>query len=276
MAVNLAKKYQKTLDQFFTLKSLTRVAFGAKFDFVGSQTASVYTVTTQPLGNYTRTGANRYGTPTELQNTVKDYTITRDRGFSTTIDKGNYIQSNLVQTVGNYMQAQMEEQVIPEFDTYALTVLLAAATAISHVPTPAALTKSNAYESFLKLTELLDDDKVPATGRVAFVIPSAYNFLKQDSSFIMATEQGQKMKINGLVGEIDGVKIIKVPTSYMPANTSIIITHPAANAFPEQIDDLKVDEEPQGISGTLIEGRFLYDAFVLESKRNACAAWKTA
>lgn len=115
MAVTLAKKFQKAIDQAFALESLTKVAFAGKFNFIGSVTAEVYTLTTQALTDYTRTGANRYGTPAELQDTTKEYTITRDRSFSTTIDKGNYIQGNLVKTQGAYMKAQMDEQVTPRF-----------------------------------------------------------------------------------------------------------------------------------------------------------------
>ena len=115
MAVNLAKKYQKAIDQVYALGSLTKAAFGGKFDFIGAKTAVVYTLTTQPLGDYTRTGANRYGTPTELQDTVQEYTITKDRSFSTTIDKGNYIQGNLVKTTGAYLKVEMDEQAIPKF-----------------------------------------------------------------------------------------------------------------------------------------------------------------
>jgi hypothetical protein len=40
------------------------------------------------------------------------------------------------------------------------------------------------------------------------------------------------------------------------------------------LNEIKTNEEPQGISGTLIEGRFIYDAFTLTQKRKACAANK--
>lgn len=276
MAVNYTNKFQKGVDQAFALGSLTKVAFGHKFDFIGAKTVNVYNLVTQALGDYTRTGANRYGTPTELQDTVAEYTVTKDRSFSTTIDKGNYIEQNLVKTTANFMKAQMDEQVTPELDAYALTVLLASATSASQIPTPAALTKSNIYESFLTLNEYLDNAKVPATGRVAFIKPSAYNKLKLDPSFVKTGDMATKIAINGMVGEVDGVKIIKVPSSYFPANTDMILTHPSANVFPMRINEVKVDEEPQGISGTLIEGRFLYDAFTLANKIKACAAWKTA
>lgn len=275
MAVNLAKKYQKSIDQVFALGSLTKSAFAGKFDFIGAKTAVVYSLTSQALVDYTRTGANRYGAPAELQDTTNEYAITKDRSFSTTIDKGNYAQGNLVKTTGAYIKVEMDEQVIPEMDTYNLAVLNASATTASQVTTTA-VTASNAYSVFLTLQEKLDDAKVPATGRIAFVKPSFYNFLKLDSTFIKACDIGQKMLINGQVGEVDGVKIVKVPSSYFPTNVNVIVTHPSANVNPMQIEDIKTHEDAPGISGALIEGRFVYDAFTMVAKIKACAANKIA
>ena len=276
MAVNLAKKYQKEIAQQYTLGSLTKAAFGLKYDFIGAKTAVVYTLTSQALADYTRTGANRYGSPAELQDTVQELAISKDRAFSITVDKGNYIQGNLVKTTGKVTKIQMEEQLYPEMDTYNLTVLLAAATTASNIPTAAAITKSNAYASFLSLQEYLDNAKVPATGRICFVTPAVYNFLKLDSSFVLPSDIAQKMLINGMVGEVDGVKIVKAPSSYFPTNTVMILTHPSAGAAPMQLEDLNVHENPPGISGSLIEGRFIYDAFVMTAKIEAVAAWKVA
>ena len=275
MAVSTAKKWQKGIDQVYALGSLTKPAFGAKFDFIGAKTAVIYNLVTQALGNYTRTGSNRFGTPAELQDTVQELTITKDRSFSTTIDKGNYLQGNLVKTAGDYMKAEMNEQVTPELDTYNLTVLAAGALAASQVTT-AAVTAANAYEKFLDGTVALDDAKVSRSGRLAFVTPTFYKFIRLDPSFVKASDMAQKMLMNGMIGEIDGVKLILVPTSYVPANTSFIITHPSANANPMQLEEINIHDKAPGISGALIEGRFIYDAFVLAHKQKACYQHKIA
>lgn len=268
MAVNLAKKYQKQIEQVFTLGSLTKAGFGAKYDFIGVKTASVYTLTSQALADYTRTGANRFGTPAELQDTVNEYSITKDRSFSITVDKGNYIQQNLVKTTGAVIKIQMEEQLFPELDTYNMTILAAAAVAESQTAT-VAITASNAYSSLLDGQVALDNSKVPRKGRIMFVSPSYFKFIRLDSSFILASDMGQKMKVNGQVGEIDGVKVVMLPTSYLPTSTAFILTHPSANACPMQLETVKTHEDAPGISGALIEGRFIYDAFALVPKRKA-------
>jgi len=275
MAINYAAKYGKKIDQRFELGSLAKSAFGAKFDFIGVNTAKLYTLTSQVLGDYTRTGTSRYGTVNEVQDTVAEYTITKDRSFTSSIDKGNYLQQNLVKTVGAYTKIQMDEQYIPEVDTYAFGVLLASATTATHVKT-AALTNANVYEKFLDLQELLDEDKVPMKGRIAYLTPSTCNLIKRDDTFVKASDMAQKMLINGQIGEIDGVKIVKVPSVLFPANTAMILTHPSANGMPQQLSDLKTHEDAPGISGALLEGRWIYDCFTFAQKVNACAAHKTA
>jgi len=52
------------------------------------------------------------------------------------------------------------------------------------------------------------------------------------------------------------------------------LTHPGANVNPMQLNDINTHQDPPGISGALIEGRFIYDAFTFASKVKSCAANK--
>lgn len=266
MAVNLSKRYNKAVDQVYTLNSLTKAAFGLEYEFIGAVTAVVYTMTSQPLNNYTRTGSNRYGAPAELQDTIVEYTITKDRSFSISVDKGNQKQQTVEKTAGKVIKMQMLEQLLPEQDIYNLTVLAAAALAEAQVVT-VAITASNAYSALLDGAVAQDNAKVPRTGRIAFVSPSFYKFIKLDASFVKASDLAMKTLINGQLGEVDGIKIVMVPTSYLPANTAFILTQKDGNAAPMQLEETKVHTDPQGISGILVEGRFIYDAFCSVPKR---------
>jgi len=275
MAVNLANKYQKAIDQQYTQKSLSKSAFGMNYDFIGVKTANIYTLTSQPWGNYTRTGADRYGTPSELQDTVQEMTINRDRSFSITVDKGNYIQGNMVKTKGRVLKIQMEEQFYPELDTYNFGVLAASASTAGKVVTTA-VTAANAYEMLLDGGVSLDDDNVPEDGRIAFCSPTYYKFIKLDNSFIKASDLAMETLIKGQIGEVDGVKIVKVPASRLPANTAFILTHPSANVAPMQLETYKTHEDAPGINGLLCEGRVIHDAFTQEQKTDACYQHKIA
>lgn len=153
----------------------------------------------------------------------------------------------------------------------------AAAKANGHTaPTTAATTANNAYEIVLELNELLDDEKAPQENRILFVTPAVYKFLKLDDSFLLASELGQRVKFNGQVGEIDGNAVVRVPSSYLPANTDIILTHPVATVGPKKLEDYKTHDNPPGINGWLVEGRVIYDAFVLNNKADAIAVHTTS
>lgn len=130
-------------------------------------------------------------------------------------------------------------------------------------------TKNNAYELFLHAQEALGDKNVPDQGRIAFCSYKFANLLKQDPSFMKYGNMSQEMVVKGIMGECDGVKIVKVPASRLPAGCSFILTHPIAATGPKQLEEYKIHDNPPGISGWLCEGRFIYDCFVLNEKADA-------
>jgi N4-gp56 family major capsid protein len=275
MAVNLASKYSSKVDERFKLKSLTESAVNREYDWNGVNAITVYSIPTVAMNDYTKSGLSRYGTAAELDNTTQTMTLTRDRSFTFTIDRANHQDTQMVMQAGKALARQIDEVIVPEIDVYRLAAMSAAAIANGHTAS-IDITASNAYSSLLEAGEALDEDKVPATGRIAFVRPSFYNFLKLDNSFIKASELGQKMLINGQVGEVDGVKIVKVPSVYLPANHEFIMVHPVATVAAQKLEDYKTHDNPPGINGWLVEGRKRYDAFVLENKKNAIFAHKNA
>jgi N4-gp56 family major capsid protein len=274
MAVNLASKYSDKVDERFKLKSLTEAATHQDYDWDGVKTVNIYNVSTVAMNDYARTGAGRYGTAAELDDTVTPFTLAKDRSFTFTIDQGNRKDSMNIREAGKALARQNDEVVVPEIDVYRLTKWDAAAAANAGVPTATNITASNAYSSFLTATAYFDDNKVPQDGRVAFVTPRFYNFIKQDPTFLKASDTGQNMLINGQVGEVDGVKLVKMPTTYFPAKTPFIIVHKSAMCAPKKLQDYKIHENPPGINGNLVEGRIYYDAFVLPSRVKAIYSWK--
>jgi hypothetical protein len=276
MAINLASKYSNKVDERFTLRSLTDgIGLNTDYEWSGVKTVTVYGIDNATMNNYTRTGTARYGTPTELGDTKQDLTLSKDRSFTNTIDKGNNTEQMMVKNAGRFLARQTNEVIIPEIDAYRLAVWSAAAIANSHTATEAS-SATNAYAEFLTAQAALDEDKIPVIGRICFVTPAYHNFLKQDDSFVKGSDIGQKMLINGQVGEVDGVKIIKAPSSYFPANHSFILMHPKCSVSPKKLEDYKIHQDPPGISGHLIEGRLIYDCFVLDQKKNAIYAHKIA
>ena len=276
MAVNLAEKYEKKVDERFKLGSLTEPFVNNDYNWDGVNKINVYNIPTVALVDYTRSGTNRYGTPTELQDSVTPYELTTDKAFTYTIDKGNQQDQMNVKDAGKSLRREIDEVITPAKDIQRLSVMAQAAVANSNIGT-GTISKTNAYEMFLNGQVALDDKKVPVTGRVAAITPEFYKFIKLDPSFVKTGDMGTKISMNGLVGEIDGVKLIKVPSSYLPTNCNFIIAHPSATVSPAKLTEYKIHDNPPGINGNLVEGRVRFDTFVLEGKKDAIYAhYKTA
>jgi N4-gp56 family major capsid protein len=273
MAINLATKYSSKVDERFSKQSVTEAWVHNDWDWDGVQTIKVYSIPTVALGSYTRSGTSRYGTPTDLQDTVATYTLTQDKAFTYVIDRGDNIDSLNVRGAAKSLSRQTNEVVIPAIDKYRLAAYTAAAAANAGQSAATNITSSNAYTSFLSAQAYLDNNLVPDTGRVCWATPAFINNIKTDGNFIKASDMAQDMLKKGVIGEIDGVPIVKVPSSYMPTKTPFIVAHKSAMCSPKKLQDYQIHENPPGISGNLVEGRLYYDAFIMDSRKKAVYSW---
>ena len=266
--MNLAGKYSGKVDERFSRESQAVLALNNDYRFSGVKTVNVYSIPTVAMSNYTRSGTSRYGTPQDLENNVQELTVSQDRAFSFIIDRGDKNQTAMVMDAGRALSRQIREVVVPEYDTYVFLKLARTAFAAGHTSSASA-DKTNAYELLLNAQEQLGNANVPDSGRVCFCSYKFANLLKQDAAFMRYGDNSQKMLSQGVLGEVDGCQIVKVPASRLPAGCSFILTHPMAATGPKQLEEYKVHDNPPGISGWLVEGRILYDCFVLDEKKNA-------
>lgn len=265
MAINFAEKYSSTVDEAFSLLSMTDKAVNKDYEFTGVKTVKVYSFPTAPMNNYTSSGTNRYGTPEEMQDELQALTMSRTRSFTFTIDKVNAADSAGTRSAAKALARQIQLVVIPEIDMYRLAAMAAA----TGNTATAAITASNAYDKFLDAQNALLESKVPLIGRIAYVGPTYYKAIKQDSSFIKAGDLAQQTLITGQLGAIDGVPVLPVPSAYLAANLEFMVTHPIATTSPIKLAEYKIHEDPPGIAGSLVEGLLYYDAFVLKNKADA-------
>ncbi len=266
---NYASKYASKIDERFDLVSQAQLVTSQEFEFKGVRTVNVYSLPTVAMNDYKRTGANRYGTPTDLGNSVQELTVTRDRSFTFVIDRGDKNQTQMTMDAGKALDRQLKLVCVPEYDTYVFKKLAVAACAKDGHSATTAPTKSNAYELLLNAQEVLGNASVPDSGRVCLCSYKFANLLKQDASFMKYGDLSQQMAMKGVMGEVDGTRIVKVPASRLPEGCSFILTHPLACCAPKQLESYKVHTDPPGISGWLVEGRIVYDAFVLNNKADA-------
>ena len=93
--------------------------------------------------------------------------------------------------------------------------------------------------------------------------------MKQNKEITLDSDIGQEMRLRGVIGLLDGAAVVKVPKVRLPENFGFMIAHPSATVAPVKLEDYKVHADPPGISGSLVEGRICYDAFVLDNKTKA-------
>ena len=114
---NYASVFSPKVDERFYKESQAAMALNNDYKFTGVKTINVYSNPTVAMGDYTRTGANRYGTPTDLGTNVQALTITKDRAWTCIIDKMDKNQSQMVLDAGKAVSRQLREVIVPEYDT---------------------------------------------------------------------------------------------------------------------------------------------------------------
>lgn len=282
MAVNYAKKYEKKTSDLLKARRKSKEFTNQDYEWTGVNSIIVTTMTDPVIGSYNPTsGMARYGTPTEVEDTEQEWPLARDRAWTKTIDKKSSSDKMMIKKPGKYLAQATKNVLVPEIDTYIFQTLVTAvdnaitATTISagHKITDAT-TKENAYTNFTNLNAVITNDEAPEEGRVAGVTADFYNAYKQ-SGVLDASDLGYQDRKNGVVGKIDNVKIIIVPSSRMPSKTDVIIGHPGSACAPEKLIDYTLHNNPPGLSGDLLEYRHRYDVFVDDNWLKALAVHKT-
>ena len=266
MAINYASNFAPMTEEAFSLGSVTQV-FSGKYEWAGAKTVTVFTNDTVTPGDYSRTGG--HGTPTVIGNSKQDMTVTADKGFSALIDKLDMESTNGTMQAAAWLGQETREQIIPLVDSYRFNKLYTLCPT-GQISATGAVTSANAYTSFLTGNETLDEAKVPKAGRVVFATPAYINLLKLDANYVKATELAQSQIVfNGQVGAIDGVPVISVPSSILNATDNhidFIIVHTSAVAAPMKLEDVQIYESVPGWSGSQIDGRYVFDLFLVTQK----------
>lgn len=85
----------------------------------------------------------------------------------------------------------------------------------------------------------------------------------------METDIGNDLRLKGVISNLDGANVIKVPAARLPEGFGFLLTHPVATVAPTKLESYNTHINPPGINGQLVEGRIVYDAFVLDNKKEA-------
>lgn len=273
MSVELAKKYEPYTDELFAAESKLALLTNTDFDWTGAHTVSVYKISTVPMNDYSRnrssgaedeaTSISRFGTLGDLSATTEEMMLKKDRSFIFNVDKLDEDETEGQLSASTALARELREVVVPEVDTYTYGVMAENA---GTTATAAALTKANIYDAISDGSEVLDNEEVPEIERVLVIVPSVYKLLKNSVVFDN-TEVGAELKQKGVVGYIDGMAVVKVPASRLPEKFGFMIAHPCATVAPVKLEDYGIHNDTPLSSGSIVTGRIVYDAFVLENKK---------
>jgi hypothetical protein len=271
MAIELVTKFAPYTDEIFHKESKKSLLTNNDFEWTGAHTVKVFKVTTSGMNDYGRNGPavgnwSRYGAVGSLDATTEEMTLTKDRSFTFAIDKLDRDETLQQVAAASALARQQRVVVVPEVDSYVYGVMCTKAGTKAEA---VELTKDNIYTEVLKGSEALDNALVPDTGRVLVVTPAVYTLMKLAPDIIMDSDIGQDMRIKGVISMLDGLAVVRVPAARLPEKFGFMVAHPCATVAPTKLEDYNVHENPPGISGSLVEGRICYDAFVLDNKAKA-------
>ena len=276
---NFATKASPKVAEAFYKESLTEGIFSNDYDWTGVATVRIYSVDDLPMQDYDwdKTDGSRFGTLTELGDTVQELTVNRDRSFNGSIDKRNNTSELMIKAAGKVLARQSRNVLIPETDKYRLAALAAGngvtdfggdggGTIVYNV----SLTKSGIIETIMTHNAMMNNKLVPKKNRVLYIKESEFIKCKlADQVFgTGATVQdvAKNIVVNGEFGRLDNLHIVPVPDSYMPDGVLYMIVAKGCAVSPKKIETMRIIQDHPDIDGHVVQGRFLYDCFVLAKK----------
>ncbi len=263
--INLAARYESKLDERFHLQSRTEAFCGSNYSWEGANAIKVWTLESAPLGDYDATASsNRFGTPTEVDDEVNTYALTRKRSFAKVFDVTNVQDQMFVKKANAYLKQMWDERYVPEIDAVRFEAWVKGAGFVTLNGT--ALTKTTVMEAILNAHAALDDAFVPSENRATFVRTDVAVATKLATELANSQNWIDKAVIRGKIGEINGSPVITVPQSLLPVGVEFIVKYKNATADPMKLRMLRANDNAPGYAGTLMEGLCRYDSFVLANK----------
>ncbi len=269
--IELVTQVRPCVDEVFTTESKKSVLTNEDFKWTGAHSIKVYKISTGSMNDYGRSGPkennwSRYGKVEGLDATTEEMTLKKDRSFTFAIDKMDTDETAQQLAASSALARQVREVVIPEVDTYTYDVMCKGA---GTKPAAVTLTKENIYLEILKASNELDNAEVPETGRQLVITPDVLFLMKQCKDITLDNDIGKELRVKGVVGILDGANVLKIPKNRLPKDFGFMLCHPCATVAPVKLEDYNTHTNPPGISGTLVEGRIVYDAFILDNKKKA-------
>ena len=296
--INYAVEYSQALAQAFpyvlNFGALYSTPNNGRYRWVNAKTIEIPSISTTGRVNADRdtigVAARNY------DNAWEPKVLTNERKWSTLVHPMDIIQTNMVTTIANITQVFNEEQKFPEMDAYTISRIYSLWTAVDDplattVGTKRAadttvLTENNILSVFDSMMLKMDNERVPANGRILYVTHEVKKVLAnaQGISRSIDVESGPNA-IDRRVSRLDEVEVIGVPSTLMKTlydfttgwavdeeaeQINMFLVHPLAVITPVSYTFSQLSA-PSALS----EGKYVYyeesfeDVFILNKKSGA-------
>ena len=270
MAQNYAAAHLGATDERVYLESLTMGEFDSKnirLDFNGKNSVTFYNVDTVAENDYVRSGVGRFGALVELGTGTQTVTLSQDKSFNFSIDRGNYADSMMVTEAAKAIKRQVREVSVPATDVYNLGILTAYAIANSQgVVAGTAVANTTAYKLILDQQAALTELKFSKKGRKLWVTPTVLNLLKRDPEFKLDCDLSYRDGKEGTVGMVDGLVIKEAPASYLVTNFQFMITCEGVGVAVNKFNMIRTLDNDKDVDGWICQGRRYHDMFIFGQK----------
>lgn len=206
--VNYASKYLEMLDRVYKANSVTSIleAGAQKYKMSGESAKNIYLrkMTLQGLGSYSRSAGYDAGDATIEW---EAHTISQDRSKKFNLDAMDAVEAY---TMIGELGAEFERtHVVPEVDAYRFEKICT----VCSLDASADLTDDTIITAIDTGIRTMNDNEVPAEGRVLFVSNTAYSYMKQSGEHYNVRVQPSNGVINRNIEMFDDMPIIKVPSA---------------------------------------------------------------
>lgn len=265
MALDYTVKYSKEIAERFRKASVTNPAAGNEFDFTGARSVRVYSMDTAPLIDYGR-GSTRYGSVSDVTYTTQEMLCTQAKSFTRHLEKLDTSDIAIDATAGKFLRMELDEMVVPTMDKYRLKKWVEGGATLKQMND--APTKNTIVGDIMDLKGKMGDNLVPDTNLTLFISNTYYILLKQAGAVVELN--GGNYALNavekGVVATFDGMKVVPVPSTWLPSGVYFIIKAKGSTVDPVKLAQYDTIEKAVGYSGPVIQGLVYYDSFVLGAK----------
>lgn len=219
-SIALAQKFLEMLDEVYSREALT-TAFDMPEDLVrwqGAKSVNLFELNPVALANYSR---NAGFVPGDADGSWNNYEIQIDRGRSFLVDAMDN-EETMGLAFGRLLGEFERRYVIPELDAYRFAKL-AGATGVDGA-TETISTAAGAIAAIDTATASMDDNEVPYEGRILFVNPTFYKYLKGGLERRILNGDNN---VDYNVEYYDDMRVISVPSKRF--NTSVTLNNATAH-----------------------------------------------